>query len=106
MAKIIYVTADGEAQTVEANVGHSVMETAVKNGVEAIIGECGGVGACATCRVYVDKAWTALTGEANAIEREMLEFIEDGHPDVRLSCQIEVTGALDGLVLYLPSSQH
>lgn len=106
MVKIIYVAADGEAQAVDAKVGHSLMETAVKNGVDGIIGECGGVSACATCRVYVDESWKALTGEPGAIEREMLDFVQDGHPDARLSCQLKAREELDGLILRLPPSQH
>ena len=106
MVKITYIAADGEARTVDAKPGQSVMEAAVKNGVEGIVGECGGSCTCATCRVYVPEDWRARTGEAGEMEREMIGFSEDEHPDVRLSCQIRVSEALDGLVVHMPNSQH
>jgi 2Fe-2S ferredoxin len=106
MVRIVYRAADGEAQAVDAKVGQSLMETAVKNGVEGIIGECGGVGACGTCRVYVDRSWKAIAGEPSLMEREMLDFVHDDHPDARLSCQITASEELEGLILHLPPSQH
>jgi ferredoxin, 2Fe-2S len=102
----VSVTADGQVQTVAAKVGHTVMESAVKNGIDSIIGECGGVCACGTCRVHIDTSWKAITGEASEMERELLEFLGDDHADVRLSCQIGVTEALDGLILRTPVSQR
>jgi 2Fe-2S ferredoxin len=106
VVRIVYVAPDGEAQAVDAKVGHNLMETAVKNGVEGIIGECGGVSACGTCRVYVGSDWRAVTGEASALEREMLDFVHEDHPDARLSCQIKASEELEGLIVHLPASQH
>lgn len=105
MVKITYIEASGTPHTVEAEVGHSVMETAVKNDVPGITAECGGACACATCRVYVDDAWRGKTGEAKQMERDMIEFSDEPDPTARLSCQITVTQELDGLVVRLPESQ-
>lgn len=106
MVKITYIAVDGDERVVDAKVGHSVMETAVKNGVTAIVGECGGSCACGTCRVYVDNSWRAVTGEAGEMERDMLSFVEEGNPAARLSCQIRVAEELDGLIVRTPLSQY
>ena len=53
MPKVVFITLDGAQRVVDANVGESVMAAAVRNGIEGIIGECGGQAMCATCHVYV-----------------------------------------------------
>jgi len=106
MVSITYIEADGEQQRVDARVGQSVMEAAVKNGVRGIAADCGGSCACATCRVYVPEEWQATVGEPGELEQPMLEYSGDTRSGVRLSCQIKVTEDLDGLVLQLPESQH
>ena len=106
MARIKYVEFDGREHEVEVKSGLSVMEGAVKNNVPGIDADCGGACACATCHVYVDEAWTGKTGTASAMEESMLDFAEEVQPNSRLSCQIRVTDALDGLVVRMPQSQH
>jgi 2Fe-2S ferredoxin len=81
------------------------METAIKNGVPGIEAECGGACACSTCHVYVDEAWRAATGEPAPMEEDMLDFAFDVRPNSRLSCQIKVTDALDGLKVTTPERQ-
>ncbi len=106
MAKITYIEASGTPHTVDAKVGDTVMESAVKNAVPGITADCGGACACGTCRVYVDETWRGRTGEANQMEREMIEFSDETDPSARLSCQIKITEALDGLVVRMPKNQH
>jgi 2Fe-2S ferredoxin len=106
MPKIIYIEHGGTPHIVEAASGISVMEAAVRNDVPGIDGECGGACACATCHVYVDEAWRARAGQPNPNERDMIEFASSSGPGSRLSCQIKVTGDLDGLVVRMPISQH
>ena len=106
MAKITYITHDGSSRTLEVKTGLTVMEGAVKNNVPGIDADCGGACACATCHVYVDEAWTDKVGTASAMEESMLDFAEGVKPNSRLSCQIKVTDALDGLVVTTPESQH
>lgn len=105
MAKITFIAADGTSSTVEANVGSTVMEAAIKHGVKGIDAECGGACSCATCHVYVDDAWTAKVGKAQPGEEDMLDFASDVRENSRLSCQISVTDALDGLVVHTPKRQ-
>lgn len=105
MAKITYVAHDGTKFDVDAENGSTVMENAIKNAVPGIEAECGGACACATCHVYVDDAWTAQTGGPEAMEEDMLDFAYDVQPNSRLSCQIKVSDALDGLVVRVPERQ-
>ena len=60
----------------------------------------------ATCHVYVDEAWVSKTGEKSAMEESMLDFAENVEPNSRLSCQIKVSDALEGLIVRMPESQH
>jgi ferredoxin, 2Fe-2S len=105
MPTITYIDAAGVSRSVSASIGSTVMETAVKNSVPGIEAECGGACACATCHVYVDEAWTAKTGKAQPMEDDMLDFAFEVKPTSRLSCQIKVTDALDGLVVRTPAKQ-
>ena len=105
MARITFIGADGTRYEVNAENGSTVMENAIRNGVPGIEAECGGACACATCHVYVDEAWTAEVGEPEAMEEDMLDFAYDVQPNSRLSCQIKVRDALDGLVVRVPERQ-
>jgi len=81
------------------------MEAAVDNDVAGIVAECGGACSCATCHVYVDPAWTAKLAPPDAQERGMLECVLDRRDTSRLSCQIVLTPALDGLILRVADEQ-
>lgn len=105
MAKITYITHDDQRFEVEASNGATVMETAIKNNVPGIEAECGGACACATCHVYVDDAWAEAVGKPEAMEEDMLDFAWEVQPTSRLSCQVKVTDALDGLVVRIPEKQ-
>ena len=105
MPKITYIDQEGTARTVEAEIGATVMETAIKNDVPGIEAECGGACACATCHVYVDEVWRETVGGPSPMEEDMLDFGYDVKPNSRLSCQIKVTDALDGLVVRTPERQ-
>lgn len=105
MPQITFVDHSGTARTVEAQVGSTVMETAIKNAVPGIDGECGGACSCATCHVYVAPEWEAKVGKASAMEEDMLDFARDVRPNSRLSCQIKVSDALNGLVVTTPEKQ-
>ncbi|MBN9079992.1 MAG: 2Fe-2S ferredoxin [Rhizobiales bacterium 62-17] len=105
MPKITFIDASGTSRTVEADVGSTVMETAIRNNVPGIDAECGGACACATCHVYVDEAWVEKLPKASSIEEDMLDFAYDVRPGSRLSCQIKVTNEIDGLTVATPEQQ-
>ena len=105
MPKITYIESNGTAHTVEAEVGATVMETAIKNAVPGIEAECGGACACATCHVYIEDAWREQVGGPSPMEEDMLDFGYDVRPNSRLSCQIKVADTLDGLTVRIPERQ-
>jgi ferredoxin, 2Fe-2S len=105
MVKITYIDTAGGSRTVEAEIGATVMETAIRNGVPGIEAECGGACACSTCHVYVDEAWREKTGQPSPMEEDMLDFAYEVRPNSRLSCQIRVSDELDGLVVTTPERQ-
>ena len=105
MPKITYITHDGVSHAIDADVGSTVMENAIRNSVPGIDAECGGALACATCHVYVDPAWVDATGSPSPMEEDMLDFAYDVQPTSRLSCQIRVEPALDGLIVRVPERQ-
>jgi len=106
MAKITFITADGSQTEVAGKNGDSVMVTAVNNGIEGIIAECGGAASCATCHVIVAPEWYAKLPEPQSIETDMLEFAAERTDTSRLSCQIKVSDDIDGLVVTVPESQY
>lgn len=106
MAKITFQQPDGTSQVVEAENGVTVMEAAKQNDVPGIEAECGGACACATCHVYVDAAWKDKTGSPSEMEEDMLDFAFEPDPNrSRLTCQLKVTDALNGLVVQMPEKQ-
>ncbi len=105
MAKITYIEFGGTSHEVDVPSGWSVMEGAINNNVPGIEAECGGACSCATCHVYVDPAWVDATGTAEDIEKGMLECALDLEETSRLSCQIEISDTLDGLVVRMPERQ-
>lgn len=99
--------ADGRLHTVEARPGRSLMQAAVDAGVEGIAADCGGCLTCATCHVVVAAEWAAKLPPPSADERSMLEMTASpAEPTSRLSCQITLTPALDGLAVRLPPTQY
>ena len=106
MAKITYIEFNGREHVVEVPAGFSVMEGAKRNNVPGIDADCGGGCSCGTCHVYIDPAWQARVGGRSALEDATIEFSDNVMPNSRLSCQIRVTDALDGLVLRMPESQR
>ena len=106
MPKITYIEQNGKERTVDVPVGWSVMEGAVKNRIPGIDADCGGACACATCHVYVDSEWLPKLPNRQEMEEQMLDFAQDVKSNSRLSCQIKVTPALDGLIVRTPKTQH
>ncbi len=105
MPTITYIEFDGSEHVVEAANGSSVMRGAIDNGVPGIDADCGGECSCATCHVILSDEWMEVVGRPGEMEEEMLDLNPERVPNSRLSCQIEVSDALDGLVARLPEFQ-
>ena len=105
MVKITYIDSEGTTRTAEAEIGATVMETAIRNYIPGIVAECGGACACAPCHVHVAEEWKDIVGEPSPMEEDMLDFAFDVRPTSRLSCQIRVRPELDGLVVHTPKEQ-
>ena len=106
MVQIHYRTHDGRIGAFEAKVGQSLMAAAKSANVPGIIAECGGSMVCGTCHVFIDEAWFAQLPPAKTMEADLIDYGLYPRPTSRLSCQIAVTEAMDGLVLEIPPSQH
>jgi len=106
MPKVTYISHEGEVTEIELQEGWTVMQGATFNGIDGIIGECGGSCACATCHVYVDERYLDLLPPMQENEDEMLECTEsERRANSRLGCQIKLTPELDGLVVRMPEAQ-
>jgi len=105
MAKVTFVGSDGTETVCEGNDGMTLMEVAIKNSVHGIDADCGGACACATCHIYVREDWKGATGEREEMESDMLDFAFEVKENSRLSCQIKISDALDGLVVDVPEKQ-
>ena len=106
MAKITYIEHNGTEHVVDVADGLTVMEGARDNDIPGIEADCGGACACSTCHVYVHPDWIAKLPEIDPMEEDMLEFAFEPNPErSRLTCQIKVSGDLDGLVVQMPEKQ-
>ena len=98
MTKLTFIEPNGNRRKIDVADGQSVMLAATGAGVDGIAAECGGSCVCATCHCRVVEHGDALPTMEDA-ERDTLEFTSDAMEEAsRLTCQIEVTPALDGAV--------
>ena len=105
MPRITFIEHNGEEHTVAPEVGASLMRAAIDNLVPGIDADCGGECSCATCHVIFDERWFNVVGAPGEREEEMLDLNPERQARSRLSCQITVTEALDGLRAQLPEFQ-
>jgi 2Fe-2S ferredoxin len=102
--KATWLLPNGQSITAEVPAGQSLMEAARDNNIPEILGDCGGNLACATCHVVVDDTWFAKSGGPGALEDPMLDITDiDRSSTSRLSCQLTMSEALDGIVLRIPA---
>ncbi|KKW90119.1 2Fe-2S iron-sulfur cluster-binding protein [Sphingobium chungbukense] len=97
MPQLIVVNRAGDETPVDAREGASVMEAIRDNGFDELLAMCGGCCSCATCHVFVDEAWLAATGAPGEDENDLLDSSDHRSAHSRLSCQIVMSSALDGL---------
>ena len=106
MARITFIQPDGSREEFDSGEDETVMLVGVRHNVARLPADCGGQLACASCMVDVAEAWRDLVGGPGLDEHDMIEDALGGvPPGRRLSCQIAVTDALDGLEVHLPEKQ-
>lgn len=105
MVALLFTDAGGARHAVDGAIGASVMESAVLAGLDGIAADCGGACSCATCHVYVDDDWLDRVGPLAECEDALLDLVSDRRAGSRLSCQIALTAALDGLAVTIPETQ-
>jgi len=107
MATVLFVEASGAEHRIDVPTGENLMRAALNEGLDGMVGECGGGLACATCHCYVEEAWADRLPAPAQTELDMLECTaSERRPSSRLSCQIIASDALDGLVVHLPAAQY
>ena len=106
MAKITYIEFNGTEHIIDVDEGLTVMEGARDNNIPGIEADCGGACACSTCHVYIDSSWIDKLPAKEDMEEDMLDFAyEPDSTASRLTCQLEVTKDLDGLIVRMPEKQ-
>lgn len=105
MPRVIFIEFDGTRHEVMAPLGQTVMRAAVENAIPGILADCGGSCACGTCHGSIGVPWSARIPEPDDAERAMLDMAVEPDDEGRLTCQVIVTDALDGVEVRLPKSQ-
>ncbi|MEC7859656.1 MAG: 2Fe-2S iron-sulfur cluster-binding protein [Pseudomonadota bacterium] len=106
MPKIIYITQEKSKHEIDVDNGYTVMEGAVNNDIDGIPAECGGACACATCHAYIDPSWLDKIPEMDDMEDSMLDAAFERKDNSRLTCQIEVSDELDGLIVKIAENEY
>ncbi len=106
MVSITFQSAQGDLQQIEAEAGLSLMAAAKANGVDEILAECGGSMVCGTCHCYIAEPWYSQLAPPGDMEREMLDYALHSQANSRLSCQIVIDDAMDGIKILTPPAQR
>ncbi|KPV00123.1 hypothetical protein APR50_00065 [Variovorax paradoxus] len=106
MPRAIYIHSNGERTELEVAEGQSLMLAATSHDLQGIVGDCGGVMSCATCHVIVDEAFIDRLPPAVDTENQMLDYTAaPREAGSRLSCQIVMSEALDGIAVRIADPQ-
>ena len=105
VVNLTFISAQGNRYDVKAEPGLSVMRAALDNGIDGIAADCGGTMTCGTCHIYIGQPWRDRLKPISDDEEATIEFAVDTNENSRLSCQVIVSPALNGLVVNIPKSQ-
>ncbi|MFO1254748.1 MAG: 2Fe-2S ferredoxin [Sphingomonadaceae bacterium] len=100
MVRVIFVQSTGETRELDGEAGRTALEVGLAADIPELASECGGMCTCSECHVVIDKDWFARLPEPAKNERAILSMVEGAVPESRLSCQITLSGDLDGLTLH------
>lgn len=102
MPRIVFIDRFGSRHEVEGRSGQSIMQAAIENLVPGIVGECGGCASCATCHGLIESSWLPRLAPQKEDEKGLLDGTMVAQPNSRLTCQLPITEALDGIVITIP----
>jgi ferredoxin, 2Fe-2S len=105
MVAVTFMQPDGTPATVDIAIGRTLRDGAVTAMIEGVVGMCGGSMSCATCHCYINEEWLDKLAPMTPEERDVLELAIDVRPNSRLTCQIEIDSALEGLLVTVPEEQ-
>ena len=105
MVTVTFITANEERVTAQAPEGDNLLRVGQAAGMP-LEGTCEGQMACSTCHVIVARDWFGRLPRASEDEEDLLDLAAGVRPTSRLSCQIELTAALDGLEVRIPGDSH
>ena len=103
MITISVTNRQGEPRSIEAAEGVTLMEAMRDNGFDELLALCGGCCSCATCHVVVDDAYIGALPAMSEDEDDLLDSSDHRSANSRLSCQLPLTAALDGLSVTIPA---
>ena len=107
LVTVNFIAPSGVTTALQGKAGKSLMELATAKNLGGIAADCGGLMTCATCHVFVAEPYFNQLPEPCADELAMLAFTAEARqPNSRLSCQITLTAALDGMTVTLPTHQY
>jgi len=105
MGSITFIEHSGDQHSVDIEEGKSLMQVAMDHGIPGVDADCGGECACGTCHVIVDGSWIDTVGSMTEEEKLMLDMTPEKAETSRLSCQIPLSEAMDGMTVRLPEFQ-
>ena len=106
MTHATYICTDGSRRDVDVAIGTNLMRAACDDGIEGIVGDCGGAMSCATCHVFIEDGFADHLGAMEPNEDQILDYTAAGRqPNSRLACQIVMTEALSGIVVRVADPQ-
>jgi 2Fe-2S ferredoxin len=97
MPQITVVDQSGAERSVDAPVGRTLMEAIRDNGFDELLALCGGCCSCATCQVHIDPAFADKVPPLGEDENDLLDSSDHRDDYSRLSCQVPITDALEGM---------
>ncbi|MGN6357697.1 MAG: 2Fe-2S iron-sulfur cluster-binding protein [Novosphingobium sp.] len=99
MPQITVVDQSGQSKALEAPEGRTLMEVIRDNGFDELLALCGGCCSCATCHVHIDPSYMDKLPPISDDESDLLDSSDHRNEYSRLSCQVPVTSALEGLTV-------
>ncbi len=97
MLRVIITDRAGRVHAIEAELGTTLMHAIRDAGIDDLLALCGGFCSCATCHVRIAPDWIDRVGRPGADEESLLESSAHRTPRSRLSCQITLSAAFNGL---------